>query len=132
MGRSDRPPEPEAGPVRSPARPLRELRRAIGSPSYRTVAAATGRSGTTLSRAAAGERLPSLDTVRGHVRACGGEPGERARLRKEAEAAAAAIPGWCADGEPRQPATASPSPRRERMCGTPARDARWPHSTHRG
>ncbi|WP_416979605.1 hypothetical protein [Streptomyces sp. T028] len=89
MGRPERALDPEAGPVERFAHELRELRRAAGSPPYRTMAAASGISTTSLSRAAAGERLPSLDTVRGYVRACGGDPVEWEPRWKEAEAAAA-------------------------------------------
>lgn len=89
MGRPERALDPEAGPVERFAHELRELRRAAGSPSYRAMAAASGVSATTLSRAANGERLPSLDTVRGYVRACGGDVGEWEPRWKEAEQAAA-------------------------------------------
>ncbi len=51
-----------------------------------------GFSATTLSQAAAGERLPSLAVVQGYVKACGGDPGEWEPYWKEAEAAAAAVP----------------------------------------
>ncbi|GAA3837950.1 hypothetical protein GCM10022403_083080 [Streptomyces coacervatus] len=89
MGRPERPLDPGAGPVERLAHQLRELRRAAGNPSYRAMAAATGVSATTLSRAAGGERLPSLDAVRGYVRACGGDPGEWEPRWKEVEAATA-------------------------------------------
>src|SRR5690349_12455120 len=51
-----------------------------------------GFSATTLSQAAAGERLPSLAVLLGYVRACGGDPGEWEPYWKEAEAEATAIP----------------------------------------
>lgn len=86
MGRPERPVDPEAGPVQRLAHELRELRRTAGSPSYRTMADTAGFSPTTLSQAAAGERLPSLDVVRGYVRACGGDPGACETSWKEAEA----------------------------------------------
>lgn len=73
------------------AHDLRELRRTAGHPSYRAMAEGTaGFSATTLSQAAAGERLPSLAVVLGYVRACGGDPGEWAVRWKDAEAAAGA------------------------------------------
>ncbi|MET9761988.1 hypothetical protein ABZ016_23525 [Streptomyces sp. NPDC006372] len=89
MGRPERPVDPEAGPVQLLAHELRELRRAAGSPSYRTMAKSAGFSVTTLSQAASGQRLPSLAVVQGYVRACGGDPGEWASRWKEAEEQAA-------------------------------------------
>nr|WP_319199940.1 helix-turn-helix domain-containing protein [Streptomyces sp. ME02-8801-2C] len=86
MGRPERPLDPAAGPVQRLACELRELRRGAGSPSYRTMAALAGFSSTTLSQAAAGERLPSLAVVLGFARACGGEPEEWEIRWKEAEA----------------------------------------------
>lgn len=74
------------------AHELRELRRAAGSPSYRAMAEEAGFSATTLSQAAAGERLPSRAVVQGYARACGGDPGEWETRWKEAEAAVAAAP----------------------------------------
>lgn len=74
------------------AHELRDLRRAAGSPSYRAMAEGAGFSATTLSQAAAGERLPSLAVVRGYVQACGGDPGEWEPRWKEAEAASTEAP----------------------------------------
>ncbi|WP_159061482.1 helix-turn-helix domain-containing protein, partial [Streptomyces europaeiscabiei] len=86
MGRPERPLDPAAGPVQRLAHELRELRRTAGSPSYRAMAeGAAGFSATTLSQAAAGERLPSLAVVQGYVRACGGDPGAWEPRWKEAE-----------------------------------------------
>ncbi|MDX3581197.1 WD40 repeat domain-containing protein [Streptomyces europaeiscabiei] len=91
MGRPERPLDPAAGPVQRLAHELRELRRTAGSPSYRAMAeGGAGFSATTLSQAAAGDRLPSLAVVRGYVRACGGDPGEWEPRWKEAEAEAGA------------------------------------------
>ncbi|MGW0709448.1 nSTAND1 domain-containing NTPase [Streptomyces sp. NPDC002643] len=87
MGRPERPLDPESGPVQQLAHGLRELRRAVGSPSYQAMAKTAGCSATTLSRAAAGVRLPSLDVLRGYVRACGGDIEEWETRWKEAEAA---------------------------------------------
>ncbi|NGO42849.1 nSTAND1 domain-containing NTPase [Streptomyces ureilyticus] len=92
MGRPERTVDPAAGPVQRLAHELRELRKAAGCPSYRTMAQAAGFSATTLSQAAAGQRLPSLAVVLGYVRACGGEPGEWEPRWKAAEAEAAEIP----------------------------------------
>ncbi|MEU3827063.1 XRE family transcriptional regulator [Streptomyces sp. NPDC029080] len=52
---------------------LRELRRTAGGPSYRDLAARAHYSVATLSSAAAGRRLPSLEVTRGYVRACEGD-----------------------------------------------------------
>ncbi|MFM9557453.1 nSTAND1 domain-containing NTPase [Streptomyces caniscabiei] len=92
MGRPERAIDPTAGPVQLLAHRLRELRGAAGNPSYRAMAEDAGFSATTLSQAAAGERLPSLAVVLGYARACGGDPDEWEPYWKEAEAAAAAVP----------------------------------------
>ncbi|WP_456319221.1 nSTAND1 domain-containing NTPase [Kitasatospora cathayae] len=73
------------------AHELRELRRAAGSPSYRAMAGAAGFSVTTVSQAAAGERLPSLAVLQGYVRACGGDPAQWEPRWKEAKAAVAGV-----------------------------------------
>ncbi|MGQ4390151.1 nSTAND1 domain-containing NTPase [Streptomyces sp. SAS_270] len=86
MGRPERPVDPQTGPVQQLAYELRELRRAAGGPSYRAMAKTAGFSATTLSTAAAGERLPSLAVVQGYARACGGDPQEWERKWKEADA----------------------------------------------
>ncbi|MFE3559201.1 helix-turn-helix domain-containing protein [Streptomyces sp. NPDC059193] len=74
------------------AHELRTLRRAAGSPSYRTMAEAGGFSATTLSQAAAGVRLPSLAVVQGYARACGADPREWEPCWRAAEAEAAKTP----------------------------------------
>ncbi|MEU4038984.1 nSTAND1 domain-containing NTPase [Streptomyces collinus] len=67
-------PLPEGdGPVVRFAAGLRELRRAAGGPSYSELAARAHYSVATLSSAAAGRKLPSLQVTRGYVRACGGD-----------------------------------------------------------
>ncbi|MDX3636331.1 hypothetical protein PV728_40135 [Streptomyces europaeiscabiei] len=101
MGRPERAVDPTAGPVQLLAHRLRELRGAAGNPSYRAMAEGAGFSATTLSQAAAGERLPSLAVVLGYARACGGDPGEWEPYWKEAEAAASAV---SADDEKDAPA----------------------------
>ncbi|MEU1178953.1 hypothetical protein ABZ464_15125 [Streptomyces sp. NPDC005820] len=100
MGRPERPLDPEAGPVQRLAHGLRELRRAAGAPSYRTMARTAGFSATTLSQAAAGERLPSLAVLRGYVAACGGDPGEWEPRWKDAEAELAEVPVDKAEATP--------------------------------
>ncbi|WP_328837907.1 hypothetical protein [Streptomyces europaeiscabiei] len=86
MGRPERPLDPTAGPVPRLAHELRELRRTAGNPSYRKMAETAGFAPTTLSQAAAGERLPSLAVVQGYVRACGGDPDGWEPRWKDAEA----------------------------------------------
>jgi WD40 repeat protein/energy-coupling factor transporter ATP-binding protein EcfA2 len=93
MGRPERPVDPRAGAVQGLAHALRELRRAAGGPPYRTMAKVAGFSATTLSQAAAGERLPTLAVVEGYVRACDGDPAEWGRRWKEAEAEANRVAG---------------------------------------
>ncbi|WP_225097454.1 hypothetical protein [Streptomyces sp. CoH27] len=100
MGRPERPVDPTAGPVQRLAHELRELRKAAGSPSYRTMAKAAGFSATALSLAAAGERLPSLAVVQGYVRACGGDPAEWEPRWKAAEAEANQAPVEDVEGAP--------------------------------
>ena len=85
MGRPERPLNPTTGPVQRLACELRELRKGAGNPSYRAMAKTAGFSSTTLSQAAAGERLPSLAVVLGYVRACGADPAEWELRWKEAE-----------------------------------------------
>ncbi|MGW2718146.1 nSTAND1 domain-containing NTPase [Streptomyces sp. NPDC001492] len=100
MGRPERPVDPAAGPVQRLAHELRELRKAAGSPSYRTMAKAAGFSATALSLAAAGERLPSLAVVQGYVRACGGDPAGWELRWKAAEAEADQAPAEYTEDAP--------------------------------
>ncbi|MEU6381615.1 hypothetical protein [Streptomyces sp. NPDC046909] len=67
------------------AHELRELRKAVGNPSYRLMAKTAGVSASSLSQAAAGDRLPSWATVRGYAIACGADPGEWEERWKSAE-----------------------------------------------
>ncbi|EST34395.1 hypothetical protein M878_10390 [Streptomyces roseochromogenus subsp. oscitans DS 12.976] len=60
MGRPERPVDPQAGPVQRLAYELRELRKAAGSPSYRTMAKAAGFSATALSSGRSGRSAHSL------------------------------------------------------------------------
>ncbi|MFI1484091.1 hypothetical protein [Streptomyces sp. NPDC020747] len=100
VGRPERPVDREAGPVQRLAHELRELRGAAGGPSYRTMAEAAEFSAATLSKAAAGERLPSLAVLQAYVRACGGDPGEWEARWKEAEAEAAGAARTDEDAQP--------------------------------
>jgi hypothetical protein len=76
MGRPERPLDPMSGPLPSFASQLRRLREEAGRPTYRAMAAVTNYSAAALSRAAAGERLPTLDATLAFVRACGGDEAE--------------------------------------------------------
>ncbi|MGV9563824.1 nSTAND1 domain-containing NTPase [Streptomyces sp. NPDC003480] len=76
MGRREGPLDPAAGPVQRFAFELRKLRQDAGGPTYRVMAQCTDYSVATLSRAAAGEQLPSLAVVLAYVRACGADPKE--------------------------------------------------------
>ncbi|MGW1599947.1 nSTAND1 domain-containing NTPase [Streptomyces eurythermus] len=76
MGRREGPLDPAAGPVQRLAFDLRKLRQEAGGLTYRAMAQRTGYSAATLSRAASGGQLPTLEVVLAFVRACGGDPGE--------------------------------------------------------
>ncbi|MEU6772161.1 helix-turn-helix domain-containing protein [Streptomyces sp. NPDC046759] len=76
MGRSEGPLDPSAGPVQRFAFDLRKLRQETGGLTYRAMAQRTGYSVATLSRAAAGSQLPSLQVALAYVRACGADPEE--------------------------------------------------------
>ncbi|WP_405721078.1 helix-turn-helix domain-containing protein [Streptomyces sp. NBC_01537] len=98
MGRPERPVDPDAGPVQRFAHELRLLRQKAGSPSYREMSQRTGVSVTTLSRAAAGERLPSAAVAQAYVRACDADPGEWETRWKEAAEEAAGAQAAARDG----------------------------------
>ncbi|CAL9424968.1 nSTAND1 domain-containing NTPase [Streptomyces sp. enrichment culture] len=86
MGRRERPVDPAEGPVQQFAYELRKLREEAGRPTYRQLAARCEYSVTTLSQAAAGERLPSLAVTLAYVTACGGDPAEWERRWRAAGA----------------------------------------------
>nr|SBO98048.1 High-affnity carbon uptake protein Hat/HatR [Nonomuraea gerenzanensis] len=96
--------DPAAGPVQRFAFELRKLRQEAGGLTYRAMAERAGYSVTTLSQAAAGERLASLPVVLAFVRACGGDvaewergwrqvAGELARERAGEDGGAGPYPG---------------------------------------
>ncbi|MCX4986597.1 helix-turn-helix domain-containing protein [Streptomyces sp. NBC_00572] len=74
MGRQEKPLDPDTGPVARLAHDLRRLRQEAGGPTYAALARRAGYSVATLSRAAAGEQLPSLPVVRAYATACGADP----------------------------------------------------------
>ena len=76
MSRPETPLDPRQGPLESFAYDLRQLRRRSGTPAYRELAQIAGFSSTTLSTAARGERLPTMDVCLAYVRSCGGDPAQ--------------------------------------------------------
>lgn len=66
--------DPGAGPLASFAWDLRALREKAGKAPYRVLAKRAGFCASTLSVAASGARLPSLDVTLAYVQACGGDP----------------------------------------------------------
>ncbi|MFE7133885.1 DNA-binding protein [Streptomyces sp. NPDC057638] len=83
VGRREVPVDPGAGPVQRFAHDLRELRRQSGGPTYRVMARGVPYAAVTLSRAAAGEQLPSLEVTLAYVQACGGDLREWERRWRE-------------------------------------------------
>jgi hypothetical protein len=80
MGRPEKSLDPAIGPLQLFASQLRRLREEAGRPTYRAMSAVTNYSAAALSRAAAGERFPTLEATLAFVRACGGdEPAWRLR-----------------------------------------------------
>lgn len=78
--------DPAASPVQRFAFELRELRAEAGGITYRSLARRAGYSVTTLSQAAAGERLPTLPVALAYAGACGGDLTEWEARWKEAVA----------------------------------------------
>ncbi|MGW7819993.1 nSTAND1 domain-containing NTPase [Streptomyces puniciscabiei] len=76
MGRREGPLDPAAGPVQRFAFELRKLRGEAGGLTYRAMAQRAGYSVATLSRAAAGEQLPSREVALAYVQACGADAAE--------------------------------------------------------
>ena len=74
VARQERPVDPTAGPLQALAYDLRKLRAEAGNPTYRVLARSAGYSATTLSEAAGGTRLPTLDVLLAYVGACHGDP----------------------------------------------------------
>lgn len=87
MGRPETRIDPSEGPLQSFAYELRALRRSVGNPAYRELASRANYSGTTLSEAARGLSLPSLEVTLAYVRACDGDVGFWGRYWKETDAA---------------------------------------------
>src|SRR5689334_5687190 len=85
MPRPERPLDGSAGPVTRLAADLRRLREKAGRPGYRQMAARVNYSVATLSAAASGRRLPTLEVTLAYVAACDGDPGDWERRWREAE-----------------------------------------------
>ncbi|OXM50344.1 hypothetical protein CFP71_28355 [Amycolatopsis thailandensis] len=73
MPRAERPLEADGSALTEFAADLRTVRDNAGGPSYRELARRAHYSSTTLSDAAGGRRLPSLEVTLAYVRACGGD-----------------------------------------------------------
>ncbi|MFE1774575.1 WD40 repeat domain-containing protein [Streptomyces sp. NPDC059008] len=101
MGRPEKAIDPQDGPVQRLAYELRKLRDEAGGPGYRSMARRVEYSAAALSKAAAGERLPSLPVLLAYVRACGGVEEEwRHRWEQVNEELAAQPRPYEEDGEP--------------------------------
>jgi len=74
--RRERPLDAEDTPLVRLAGDLRGLRRKAGNPTYRELAGRTHYSVSTLSGAAGGRKLPTLEVVLAYVTACDGDPTE--------------------------------------------------------
>ncbi|WP_433531878.1 helix-turn-helix domain-containing protein [Micromonospora sp. CA-263727] len=92
MARAERPVDPTADPVQAFAAELRRLREAAGRPTYEALARRAHRSASSLSEAAGGRKLPTLDTALAYARALGGDEAEWAD-RWRAAATATAVSG---------------------------------------
>ncbi|MFI1801150.1 hypothetical protein ACH427_27900 [Streptomyces sp. NPDC020379] len=111
MGRVQRLPDPEAGPVERFAYELQKRREEAGGPDYRSMSRRAACAPSTLSTAAAGKRLPTLETTLAYVRACGADEAEQAEwarrwktasraARPDSTASAPAPPQPASDSEP--------------------------------
>ncbi|MFG2133196.1 XRE family transcriptional regulator [Streptomyces sp. NPDC048751] len=84
MPRKERPLSTEDGPLREFATGLRQLRQKAGNPPYRRLSEQAHYSISTLSSAASGQRLPTLEVTLAYVRACDGDLREWERRWREA------------------------------------------------
>ncbi|MEU4769436.1 hypothetical protein AB0H12_39960 [Actinosynnema sp. NPDC023794] len=76
MPRAERPLDMNGSPLSEFAADLRKLRKKAGNPPYRELSRRAHYSSTTLSDAAGGHRLPSLEVTLAYVAACDGTPDE--------------------------------------------------------
>ncbi|MEV6423501.1 helix-turn-helix domain-containing protein [Streptomyces sp. NPDC051662] len=84
MGRQESPLDPAQGTVQRFAFELRKVRQQVDGMTYRAMARRTGLSAVTLSQAAAGRKLPTLEVLLAYVSACGGDGEEWERRWHEA------------------------------------------------
>ncbi|WP_228472842.1 nSTAND1 domain-containing NTPase [Streptomyces cyaneochromogenes] len=98
MGRPEADLDPGLGPVQRFAFELRKLRQEAGRITYRQMARQVEVSVSTLSRAAKGEQLPSLQVALAYVRACGGDVQAWERRWREAVTEQARSADLVADG----------------------------------
>ncbi|PZW03349.1 Protein of unknown function [Micromonospora phaseoli] len=132
MARAERPLDPTADPLQAFAAELRRLRDAAGRPTYEALARRAHRSASSLSEAAGGRKLPTLDTTLAYVRALGGDEAEWIeRWRTTADATTtdgaagrpagdpptAAGEAHPVDGEPPEPDEDAPERRNRRTTG---------------
>lgn len=99
MARRESPLDPSEGPLQTFAHDLRALRQKRGL-TYRELAEKAGYSRTTLSDAASGRSLPTLDVVRAFVHVCGADQAEWSRRWREVSAAQSAERARDEPGEP--------------------------------
>ncbi|MEV6211160.1 helix-turn-helix transcriptional regulator [Kitasatospora sp. NPDC051914] len=109
MARKPRPVDPADGPIQAFAHDLRIVRERAGNPTYRVLAERAGFGATTLSDAAGGVRLPSLEVTQAYVGACGGDVEEWTRRWHEADRKLATpAPAPAAEPAAAEPAAAEP------------------------
>jgi Helix-turn-helix domain len=73
LARQEMPVDPAAGPLQQFAHDLRQVRQQAGNPTYQALAREVGYSASTLSEAASGRRLPSLEVTLAYVGGCRGD-----------------------------------------------------------
>jgi WD40 repeat protein/energy-coupling factor transporter ATP-binding protein EcfA2 len=110
MPRPERPLDGLDGPVAQLAAELRQLRDKAGKPGYRQMAARVNYSVATLSAAASGRRLPTLEVTLAYVTACDGDPGQWERRWREVERLCAAPPEVNGQGRSPYPGLATFQP----------------------
>lgn len=117
-------PGPDAGPLEGFAYDLRQLREKAGTPDYRSMARRVGCAPSTLSTAAAGKRMPTLDATLLFVRACGCDPTEQAQWSRHWKSVRAELER--APGPPIGPPPPKPDPAEPPGPAAPRRRRRWP------
>jgi helix-turn-helix protein len=105
MPRTEKSLDPLAGPLAAFAYDLRILREKAGHVPYRALARRAGFSASTLSVAASGTVLPSLDVTLAYVQACGADPEPwrerwQSLVAEQASADAAPAPTHAREEEP--------------------------------